>query len=66
LLSREKINFSGKKNYCFKHKMGEIKKLSAAEIHGELDLIALRLLNLSQELIHAKLRLEDLTKQARI
>ncbi len=42
--------------------MVETKKTSE-EIHDELDLITLRLLNLSQELVHAKLRLEDLTKQ---
>jgi hypothetical protein len=41
----------------------ETKQLSPSDIHNELDSITLRLLNLSQELIHAKLRLEDLTKQ---
>ena len=41
----------------------EVKDLPPSKIHDELDLITLRLLNLSQELIHAKLRLEALTKQ---
>ncbi len=44
--------------------MVETKKMTSSEVHNELDLITLRLLNLSQELIHAKLRLEEMTKQA--
>ena len=43
--------------------VGEVKNLPPSEIHIELDLITLRLLNLSQEFVHAKLRLEALTKQ---
>jgi hypothetical protein len=42
--------------------MVETKKTSE-DIHDELDSITLRLLDLSQELIHAKLRLEEVTKQ---
>ena len=41
----------------------DVKNLTPTEIHNELDSITLRLLNLSQDLIHAKLRLEELTKQ---
>ena len=44
----------------------DVKNLTPTEIHNELDSITLRLLNLSQDLIHAKLRLEELTKQVRL
>jgi hypothetical protein len=50
--------------FCYSFIMGETKKMTSSEVHNELDLITLRLLNLSQELIHAKLRLEEMTKQA--
>ena len=44
--------------------MVETKKIATSEdIHNELDSITLRLLDLSQDLVHAKLRLEELTKQ---
>ena len=44
----------------------DVKNLTPTEIHNVLDSITLRLLNLSQDLIHAKLRLEELTKQVRL
>jgi hypothetical protein len=47
-------------------KMVDAKNMTTSEIHNEMNLITLRLLNLSQELVNAKLRLEEFTKQVKI